>query len=185
MIRTFAIAAAVSALAIPASAAAADSAFDAFQSICWGTGDNYVAALNAAKTTGWQNTDVTAPDEDGVSITEKAALEKPVDGGGRLTLLLSSGLRHLSTGDMKVTTCKLSFSKPDTGLIDAAKSWIGDGPDNSDPTLAIYYVGLGTGKPNHVGKAGMAAALAGGGVSILKFQQDSDASIVVDQSYSK
>lgn len=185
MIRTLAIAAAVSALALPASATAADAAFDAFQSICWGTGDDYVAALKAADASGWANTSVTAPDEAGISITDKAAREKSVDGGGRLTLLISRGLRHLSTGDMKVTTCKLSYSKPDAGLIGAAKSWIGDGPDNTDPTMAIYYVGLGAGKPNHIGKAGMGAALAGGGVSILKFQQDNDASIVVDQSYSK
>ncbi len=185
MIRTLVIAAAVSALAIPASAAAADPAFDAFQSICWGTGDDYLAALKAADASGWQETAVTAPDEQGISTTDKAAREKPVDGGGRLTLLISRGLRHLSSGDMKVTTCKLSYSKPDAGLIAAAKAWVGDGPDNTDPTLAIYYVGLGAGKPNHVGKTGMGAALSSGGLSILKFQQDNDASIVVDQSYSK
>ena len=61
----------------------------------------------------------------------------------------------------------------------------GGAPDAGDATLAVYYVGLGAGKPNHVGKAGMGAALSGGGLSILKFQQDSDAGILVDQSYSK
>jgi hypothetical protein len=185
MIRSLAIAAAVSALAIPASAAAADPVFDAFQSICWGTSDNYLAALKAAAAAGWTDTAVTGGDEEGVSVTDKAAKEKSVDGGGRLTLLITQGLRHLTSGDLKVVTCKLSYSKPDGGLIDTAKAWVGDGPDNTDPTMALYYVGLGAGKPNHVGKAGIPAALSGGGLSILKFQQDSDAGILVDQSYSK
>jgi hypothetical protein len=188
MIRTLAIAAAVSALAIPAVAAAADPAFDAFQAVCWAPGDDYMGVLKAASDAGWSDTAVSGGDEQGVSITDKAAKEKAVDGGGRLTLLVTRGLRHLSKGgDLKVTTCKLSFSKADPALIGTATAWLGgDAPDNDkDPTLAIYYVGLASGKPNHVGKPGMNAALAGGGLSILKFQQDSDSSIVVDQSYSK
>ena len=185
MIRTLAIAAAVSALAMPASAATADAAFDAFQSICWGTSDDYVAVLKTATSAGWTDTAVTGGDEEGVSITDKAAKEKALDGGGRLTLLVTRGLRHMTSGDLKVTTCKLSYSKPDPGLISAAQSWIGGAPDGGDATLAIYYVGLSSGAPNHVGKAGMGAALSGGGLSILKFQQDADAGILVDQSYSK
>jgi hypothetical protein len=188
MIRTFAIAAAVSALAIPASAAAADPTFDAFQSICWSTGDDYVAALKAAASAGWTDTAVNGGDEQGVSIQDKAAKEKAAEGGGRLTLLITRGLRHMSKGgDLKVTTCKLSYSKADPGLISTATTWMGGvGQDNDkDPTLAVYYVSLAPGNPNHVGKTGVNAAISGGGVSILKFQQDSDSSIVVDQSYSK
>jgi hypothetical protein len=186
MIRSLALLAAVSALALPATAMAqTDAALAAFQSICWNTTDDYVAILKAAGDAGWTNADVTAPDEDGVSVTDKAAREKSVEGGGRLTLLVSRGLRHISSGDLKVTTCKISFSKGDPGLISGAQAWIGSAPDNTDPTLAIYYVSLASGKPNHVGKAGMGAALSAGGLSILKFQQDSNASIMVDQSYSK
>jgi hypothetical protein len=184
MIRSIAIAAALSAAAIPMTAAASP-AFDEFQAVCWGTNDDYVAALKAADTSGWHETDVTAPDEPGVSVTDKAAREKAVDGGGRLTLLISRGLRHLSTGDVKVTTCKLSYNRPDPSLISAGQTWVGGAPDAGDATLAVYYVGMGAGKPNHVGKAGMGAALTNGGLSILKFQQDSDAGILVDQSYSK
>ncbi|MEJ0067180.1 MAG: hypothetical protein WDM85_18690 [Caulobacteraceae bacterium] len=106
-------------------------------------------------------------------------------GGGRLTLLITRGLRHMTSGDLKVTTCKLSYTKPDPSLISGAQSWIGGAPDGGDATLAIYYVGLAGGTPNHVGKAGMSAALSSGGLSILKFQQDSDSTILVDQSYSK
>jgi hypothetical protein len=184
MIRSFAIVAALSAAAIPMTAAASP-AMDAFQSICWGTSDDYVAALKTADASGWRDTDVTAPDEQGVSITDKAAREKEVDGGGRLTLLISRGLRHLSTGDVKVTTCKLSSNRPDPTLIGASQTWVGGAPDAGDATLAVYYVGLSSGKPTQVGKAGMAAALSGAGLSILKFQQDSDAGILVDQTYSK
>src|SRR5471032_2747199 len=161
MIRSLAIATALSAVAVPMTAAASP-AFDAFQSICWGTNDDYVAALKAADAGGWSNSNVTAPDEDGVSITDKAAREKAAD-GGRLTLLISRGLRHLSTGDVKVTTCKLSYDRADPTLIDAAQNWVGGAPDAGDKTLAVYYVGLSSGKPDHVGKAGMGAALSGPG----------------------
>jgi hypothetical protein len=183
MIRSLAIAAAISAAAVPMTAAASP-AFDAFQSLCWGTSDDYMAVLKAADAGGWTSSNVTAPDEDGVSITDKAAREKPMD-GGRLTLLISRGLRHLSSGDVKVTTCKLSYDKADPTLIDAAQNWVGGAPDGGDKTLAVYYVALSSGKPDHVGKAGAGAALSGAGLSILKFQQDSDAGIMVDQSYSK
>jgi len=183
MIRSLAIAAAISAAAVPMTAAASP-AFDAFQSICWGTGDDYMAALKAADADGWTNSDVKAPDEEGVSVTDKAAREKAVD-GARLTLLISRGLRHLSTGDVKVTTCKLSYDRADPTLIDTAQNWVGGAPDGGDKTLAVYYVALANGKPDHVGKAGAGAALSGAGLSILKFQQDADAGILVDQSYSK
>ncbi len=44
---------------------------------------------------------------------------------------------------------------------------------------------LATGAPNHVDKAGLNAALNAGGFVILKFQQDSDAGIMVYTAYSK
>jgi hypothetical protein len=186
MIRSIAIAAAAAAaLAIPASALAADAAMDAFHSICWDTANDYVGIVKAATDAGWTSADVQAQDEEGVSVTDKDAREKPVEGGGRLTLLVSRGIRHISSGDLKVTTCKISFNKPDPALISDAQSWIGGAADGGDATLAIYYVALAPGKPNHVGKAGMGAALTNGGISILKFQQDSSATIMVDQSYSK
>jgi hypothetical protein len=185
MIRSLALAAAVSVLAIPVSAAAADTTFSAFQSLCFATSDDYVAVGNAAKAAGWTETEVTGGDEDGVSITGKAALEKPGDNGGRMTLLVTQGIRHLKSGDLKVTTCKISYDKAIPGLTSEAQAWIGGAADGGDATLAVYYVALTPGTPNHVGKAGMNAALAAGGLSILKFQQDSDASILVDQSYSK
>ena len=193
MIRSFAIAAAVSALAVPASAAvSADPALDAFQSICWGTSDDYVSVLKVASNAGWTDTAVTAGDDEGVSVTDRAAKEKAVDGGGNLTLLVTRGLRKLTdpntkvATDVRVTTCKVNYSKADSGLIAAAQSWIGAPPDGGESTLAVYYVALGAGKPSDVGKAGVnAAVFGGGGLSILKFQQDSDATILVDQSYSK
>ena len=178
-------AAAVSVLAIPVSAAAADTTFSAFQSICFATSDDYLASLKTAGSAGWTETQVTGGDEDGVSITDKAALEKPGDNGGRMTLLVTRGIRHIKSGDLKVTTCKLSYDKADPSLTSAAQAWIGGAADGGDATLAVYYVALTPGTPNHVGKAGMNAALAAGGLSILKFQQDSDAAILVDQSYSK
>ena len=81
MIRTLAIAAAVSALVIPASAAAAaaDPAFDAFHTICWAPADDYVGVLKAATDAGWTDTAVSGGDEQGVSITDKAAKEKAAE----------------------------------------------------------------------------------------------------------
>jgi hypothetical protein len=185
MIRSLALAAAVSVLAIPVSAAAADTTLSAFQSICYATSDDYLAALAAAKAGGWSETAVKDSEEDGVSITDTAALEKPGDNGGRMTLLVTRGIRHISSGNLKVTTCKISYDKAIPTLTSEAQTWIGGAADGGDATLAVYYVAMAPGTPNHVGKAGMNAALGAGGVSILKFQQDSDASILVDQSYSK
>lgn len=186
MIRSIAIAAAISALAIPisASAAGADPAFDAFQSICWNTAGDYLATIKAADADGWTNADLVADKEAGLSITDQAAREKTV-GGARLTLLLSRGLRHVSSGDIKEQTCKLSTSRANSGLVGEGKAWVGSAPDGGDPTLAVYYVKLASGKPDHVGKDGANAAMAAGGFGVLKFQQDSDAAIMVYQSYSK
>jgi hypothetical protein len=186
MIRSLAIAAAVSALAIPMSASAqgADPAFDAFQSICWNTSGDYLAAKAAADGGGWSESDVVADKETGLSVTDQAAREKNV-GGLRLTLLISRGIRHISTGDIKEQTCKLSVNKADNALVGEGKAWVGVAPDAGDPTFAVYYVKLASGKPDHVGKDGANTAMAAGGFGVLKFQQDSDAGILVYQSYAK
>ena len=185
MIRSFAIAA-VAALAVPMSAAAAtaDPAFDAFQSICWNTGGDYVAAVKAADDGGWKDTDVVVDSEPGLSVTDKAAREKAV-GDARLTVLVSRGLRHISTGDIKEQTCKLSVNKADSALVGEGQSFVGAAPDGGDPTFAVYYVKLAPGAPVHVGKAGANSAMAAGGFGVLKFQQDSSSGIIVYQSYSK
>jgi hypothetical protein len=184
MIRSIALAAAVSALAIPASAFAADPAFDAFQSVCWGTSGDYVASVKAADADGWKDTDVVTDPDTTISVTDKAAREKETD-AGRLTLLVERGLRHTSTGDLKVNTCKVSINKADAALIGDAAGWIGAPQDGGDATLAAFYVKLGGGKPQHLTKADLNAAMAAGGFTILKFQEDSNAGIAVYQSYAK
>jgi len=186
MIRSFAIAAAACALAMPMSAAAAsgDPAFDAFQSVCWNTGGDYLAAVKAADADGWKDTNVVAETEQGLSVTDKAAREKQV-GNMNYTVFISRGLRHISTGDVKEQTCKLVVDKPDNALVGEGQAWVGVAPDGGDPTLAVYYVKLAPGKPDHVGKDGINAAMAAGGFGILKFQQDSDSGIMVYQGYSK
>jgi hypothetical protein len=186
MIRSFAIVAAACALAVPMSAAAADAdpVFDAFQSICWDTAGDYLASVKAADTGGWKDTDVVADTEAGLSVTDKAAREKQV-GNKTYTVFISRGLRHISTGDVKEQSCKLVVNKPDNALVGEGQSWVGVAPDAGDPTLAVYYVKLAPGKPDHLGKDGINAAMAAGGFGILKFQQDSDSGIVVYQGYSK
>jgi len=184
MIRSIAIAAAVCALGAPVSAAAADPVFDAFQSICWDTGGDYLASVKAADASGWKDTNVVADVEAGLSVTDKAAREKQV-GNQTYTVFISRGLRHISTGDVKEQSCKLVTNKADNALVGEGQSWIGAAPDAGGPTLAVYYVKLAPGKPDHVGKDGINAAMAGGGFGILKFQQDSDSGIMVYQGYSK
>jgi len=184
VIRSLALAAAVGALAVPMSAAAADAAFDAFQTVCWAPAGDYVASVKAADADGWKETDIVADTDNTISITDKAAREKITD-AGRLTLLVTRGLRKTSTGDLKVNTCKVSINKPDTALISDASSWIGAPQDGGDPTLAAFYVKLGAGKPQHLTKADLNAAMAAGGFTILKFQQDPSSSILVYQSYAK
>jgi hypothetical protein len=192
MIRILSLAAAVAALAAPISASAADAggpdpAFDAFQKICWGAGGDYLGAVKSADADGWHDTQVIAPTDNGVSITDKAAREKPA-GSVTLTLLVTRGLQHTKTGDFKVDTCKLSVNKADAGLIGEGKSWLsGAAQDNAaDPNFSVYYVKLGSGAPSHIGPGGAQSAMdTGGGFGVLKFQSDSDGSIIVYQVYSK
>jgi hypothetical protein len=188
MKRLFCLAAAAAALAVPMSVsaqAAGDPAFASFQKVCWAANGDYLASLKAAEADGWTDTQVAAADPGPVSITDKAAKSKMVDGSA-LTLLVTRGLQHTKGGDVKVATCKLTVSKPDNALIGEGKSWLGGAaPDSGDPTLAVYYVKLAAGAPNHVGSAGLNDALNAGGFVVLKFQQDSDAGIMVYQAYSK
>jgi hypothetical protein len=100
-------------------------------------------------------------------------------------VFISRGLRHISSGDVKEQSCKLVTNKADNALVGEGQSWVGAAPDAGDPTLAVYYVKLAPGKPDHVGKDGINAAMAAGGFGILKFQQDSDSGIMVYQGYSK
>ena len=190
MQRLLSLAACAAILAVPMSAAAqapADPAFNAFQKVCWSSGGDYMATLKAAQDDGWTDTAVVADEQGPVSVTDKAAKAKFANGSS-LTLLISRGLQHTSTGDFKVATCKLTVSKPDGSLLGEGKSWLGGvAPDAApDPTMEVYYVKLAPGgSPDHIGKAGIAEALNGGGFAVLKFQQDSDAGILVYTAYSK
>ncbi|HEY1752280.1 MAG TPA: hypothetical protein VGG29_13555 [Caulobacteraceae bacterium] len=189
MIRILSLAAAAAALAVPVTSFAqgGDPAFGAFQKICWSANGDYVGAVKAADADGWKDTQVIAPTEAGVSLTDKAAREKPA-GSETMTLLVTRGLQHTKGGDFKVDTCKLTVNKADAGLIDAGKAWLGgvDQDNKADKTLAVYYVKLGGASPEHVGAAGVQAAMdKGGGFGVLKFQADSDAGILVFQAYTK
>ena len=188
MKRLLPLAAAAAALAIPmcASAQGNDAAFASFQKVCWDTNGDYLASLKAAEADGWTDTQVVADAQSPVSITDKAAKSKIVNGSS-LTLLVSRGLQHTSGGDVKVDTCKLTVGRADNALIGEGKSWMGGAaPDAApDPTLAVYYAKLSPGAPNHVPQTGLNDALNAGGFVILKFQQDADAGIMVYQAYSK
>lgn len=189
MIRFLSLAAAVAALSLPVAAFAQgpDPAFDSFQKICWGAGGDYLGAVKAADADGWHDTQVIAPTENGVSITDKAAREKAA-GSETLTILVTRGLQHTKTGDFKVDTCKLSVNKSDAGLIGEGKTWLsGAAQDNAaDPNFSVYYVKLGGSAPSHIGPGGAQSAMdTGGGFGVLKFQSDSDGGILVYQVYSK
>lgn len=183
------IAAAAAAFALPVSMAAAQGAadpnIDAFRSICWNSAGDYVATVKAADADGWKDTQVVTNADDGVSVTDKAAREKAGQDGD-MTMLVTRGLRHTKSGqDIKVDTCKLTINKPDAGLIGASQAWVGAAPDSGDATLAVYYVKPGAGQPDHLAASQLNAALGSGGLGILKFQQDSDATTMVYQVYSK
>ncbi|HEY1427436.1 MAG TPA: hypothetical protein VGF50_12245 [Caulobacteraceae bacterium] len=190
MKRLLSLAACAAVLAVPVSVAAqapaADPALNAFQKVCWASGGDYMASLKAADADGWTDTAVTGEDAGGVSVTDKAAKAKLANGAS-LTLLVSRGLQNLKDiGQVKVVTCKLAVSKPDSGLVSESKAWLGVAPDNpADPTLAVYYVKMAPGAPSHVSKDGLAGAINSGGLAILKFQQDSDGGILVYTGYSK
>lgn len=191
MQRLLPLAACAAMLAVPMTVAAqgpGDPALDAFQKVCWSNGGDYMATLKTAQDDGWTDTAVTGEDAGPVSITDKAAKAKFAN-GANLTLLVTRGLQHTKSGDVKVATCKLTVSKADAALIGEGKSWLGGAtPDNSppDPTLAVYYVKLAPGgSPSHLSQADLGPALNSGGFAVLKFQQDSDAGILVYTAYSK
>lgn len=190
MKRLLSLAASAAMIAAPMSVAAqtasADPALSAFQKVCWSGGGDYMATLKAAQDDGWTDTAVTGEDAGPVSITDKAAKAKFAN-GANLTLLVSRGLQHTKTGDVKVATCKLTISKADAGLIGEGKAWIGVAPDAApDPTLAVYYVKLSPGgAPSHVSQSELGNALKSGGFAVLKFQQDADAGILVYTAYSQ
>lgn len=180
------LAATAAALAFPLAALAdtGDPGLDAFQSVCTQTGASYVNVLKAADGAGWSETQVVPETDASVSITDQAAREKTVN-GATLTLLVNRGLRHTKGGDISQAVCKISVNKPDAGVIDRAKGWLGFAPDGGDATLSIYYVKAGPGAPQHLAQSELNTALAAGGFSIIKVQQDQGSAIFVYQSFSK
>jgi hypothetical protein len=183
MTRLLSLAAAAAVLAVPLSASAqgADPSLAAFKKICWDTAGDYVQALKVASGENWTDTQVVAPTDANVSITDKAAR----DSGSGLTLLVTRGLRHTSSGDVKTSTCKMTLNKADGGLVAQGKAWVGVDPDAGDATSAVYFVKPAPGKPDHVGKDGVQAAMNSGGFAVLKFQQDDADSILTYQVFAK
>ncbi len=189
MIRTplFALASAVALAAAPLAAAAAptgDPALDAFQSICVATNNDYLATIKAADAAGWTETDLVPAPDAAISITDKAARETAV-GKMHLTLLVSRGLRHTKGGDVPEADCKVSTDQADAGIVDRTKTWLGFAPDGGDATLALFYVKPDGAQPTHIPQSGLNAALAAGGFSVIKAQQDPASAILVYQSFTK
>ena len=183
--------AAVAALAIPASTALADNAGDpalaAFRSICLASPNDYPSVVKAAEAGGWTETQLVPDTDDSISVQDKAAREKTV-GGVHMTLLVSRGLRHTKSGDVSESDCKVSTEKPDPAVVGETKTWMGVAPDGGDATsLVVYYVKPGGGTPAHLegAPASLNAALAAGGFSVIKAQQDQGSSILVYTSFSK
>jgi len=187
MTRLLKFAAAAAALALPTAAAAqgSDPVMAEFQKICWAPGGDYMSTLGAATSDNWVETQVVADNDPALSITDKAARIKSV-GGLDLTLLVTRGLRHTSSGEVKTLSCKLTVNKADAGLIGESLAWLGGvAPDSGDKTSSVYFVGMGGAKPNHVGQAGVQAAMNAGGFGVLKFQVDDSDAILVYQVYAK
>ena len=181
--------ASLAALALPASAALAatgDPALDAFSSICLASPNDYLSIVKAADAAGWTETELVPEANDTVSVTDKAAREKSV-GDVHLTLLVSRGLRHTKGGDVTEADCKVSTEKPDPGVVDKTKSWLGFAPDSGDATLAVFYVKPGGGQPAHIdgGATALNTAMSSGGFSVIKAQQDQSSSILVYTRFSK
>jgi hypothetical protein len=185
MTRLTILAAAAAALAFPAAALAQDDpALTAFQQVCVASGGNYTQMLSAATSGGWTETQVVPETDTAVSITSQAAREKSVN-GFTLTLLANQGLRHTRSGDVPQSVCKISVNKADPGVITRSTTWLGFPQDGGDNTLAVYYVKPGGAQPTHVPTNGLNAAMASGGFSIIKVQQDSGSAIFVYTTYSK
>jgi hypothetical protein len=185
MIRTSLLGlAALSALALPmsASAASADPALAAFQSLCVANSNSYAAVISAAKAAGWTDTQLIPSTDDAVSITSKAALEKT--GPVHLTLLVTQGLRHTKGGDVQEGDCKVSTDTADAAIVTNTQGWLGFAPDAGDTTLASFFVKTGA-PPSHIAAGDLNAAMGSGGFSIIKAQQDQGSAILVYTTFSK
>ncbi|HTX49486.1 MAG TPA: hypothetical protein VME40_08855 [Caulobacteraceae bacterium] len=187
MIRTSLLAvASLGVLALPMAASADtsdDPALAAFQAVCVAHANNYSGALDAAKAAGFTDTQLIPPTDDSMSITSTQAREKVV-GTEHLTLLLQQGLRHLKSGDISEADCKISTDQADNGVRERTKSWLGFGPDSSDDALSTFYVKTGP-QPEHIAQSGLNAALAAGGFSVIKAQQDPASATLVYTTFSK
>ena len=186
MIRTSLLAlAALGAFAVPLAAAAEtpDPALAAFEAVCVANANNYTGALDAAKAAGFVDTQLIPPTDETISITSKQAREKVV-GTEHLTLLVSQGLRHLKSGDISEADCKISTDQADDGIRERTKLWLGFAPDSSDDGLSTFYVKTGA-QPIHIEPSGLNAALAAGGFSVIKAQQDTASATLVYTTFSK
>jgi hypothetical protein len=177
-----ALLAAAAFLAAPAiaSAAPADPLLDVFKNVCVAHAGDYAGTVNAAKASGWSDAaGIDMPADANVSITSEAALIMPLN-GANLTLLISSGLQHMRSGDTPETTCRIESNKPDAQAIDATKGWLGLQPNGGDASLAYFFV---TGTPDRLVRIST-TTIPPAGMSLIKVQQDAGSAIFIDQFFA-
>ncbi|MHB8528463.1 MAG: hypothetical protein ACYC8V_03010 [Caulobacteraceae bacterium] len=159
----------LSAVALPASAAVGDATFDAFQRVCGDTHADYPAVASVSNADGWKNSDVLASPMSGVTVSEKLARTKIVD-GGELTLDATSGL---TKSGFKVSTCRVHGAKAGFSVIKArAERWLGLAPhDSTAESTTFHFTGDGA-KFKSVADNEADAAAAGDGMQILTIKLD-------------
>ena len=187
-----AVAAAVLALPLAATAADSDPAFDAFRAICGDTNDNFPTVVTAAATAdGWQDANVMGDDFPGVSVTDKAARAKG-EGTQMITLRATRGLRTAKEGDITVSTCVISSANVTPGLLGRVQAWLKLTPASTDSDKdtgvdkASYLLTLDAdGARQAITQADVAAAVGKGGAHLLKFREGADGEVLEYDRFSK
>ena len=179
----FALLAAAAILAVPTAAGAAtpskDPVLDVFRNICAAHAGDYAATLKAADTSGWVDAQVTVPPAPAITVTSQAARSLDLN-GANLTLLVSSGLQHMKSGDQPEITCRIESDKPDAAAISETQAWLGFKPeDGSDSSLAFFFA---TGAPDQL-VHNTSQTIPPGGLSLIKVQQDDSSAILIDQFF--
>ncbi|MGH7746736.1 MAG: hypothetical protein ACREQ5_18570 [Candidatus Dormibacteria bacterium] len=156
------------ALGLPAAAApagaAADAAFDAFQKVCGDTHADYGQVAAASNVEGWRDSDVLAQTMPGVSITDKLARTKSLD-GGQATLFATRGV---TKAGFKVATCTVYADKDALATFkERAARWTGFAPHDSDAQTATWHFTNEGATLKPVADAEVEAAAGGSGMQML------------------
>ncbi|MBS0411276.1 MAG: hypothetical protein JSR86_15260 [Proteobacteria bacterium] len=179
-LKTFSLAAAAMiASAGPVMAGPSEDAFDAFRTVCGATAGEYPAVIAAADGAGWQNTQIVTDTMKGVSITDKQARHKPVN-GETLALFATRGVAGKPGDTINVSTCTISSKADFATLVSLTQKWLGmPAHDTTATKVGFRYTPAGAGAAAVADNATSAAA-AGAGYMMMSVNSVGGGQVTLD-----